>query len=164
MKSTSNTPVLIFLMIIFFLPQAIWAKTELEIGSILYHLEDLKKRRKREVGAYFRQLVLLNVSDYFVGYFKNSYKDDSFIFGFEKEFYKVKSTPLELRFKYTIGLVSGYCWENKSVRFYGKCSKRGKIQLAPFGRLGSKFFVNDHVSINLSYSAVITYATISYHF
>jgi hypothetical protein len=84
--------------------------------------------------------------------------------GFEKEFYKIKSSSLEFSFKYSIGLVSGYCWENKSLRFYGKCGEGRKIQLAPFGRLVSKVFVNKHVSINLSYSAIITYATISYHF
>ena len=134
---------------------------EIEIGSILYHLNDVVKNKKRERSDYFRHLALFKYNSFMGGVFKNSYKADSYALGLEKSFLKKQKNAINLDLGYSIGIVSGYCRGEKKLQFYEKCKDR-KSTVAPFGRIYSKLRIKN-ISFNISYSLLITYATISFY-
>ena len=135
---------------------------EIEVGSFLYHISDLYKHVQRDGKYYFKPMILASKYGIVGGYFKNSHYRDSFALAIRRYWFTSKGKYFDYDVGYSLGIVSGYCTTG-GMEIYEDCTGNAKHQIAPYGQAFLKVR-NDKVSLNLSYSIAIVFASLSYFF
>lgn len=136
--------------------------TEIEIGGVLYHLRELYDGKRGSYGIrnYLKPVFLVTHQGWLGGYFKNSHQRNSYILGVRGYWPSFQHHELAIRPGYSAGMVTGYC-RGIGYDLYDDCSLGRKWQLVPYGQLFVKF-QKDNVSLNVGYSIVLTYLTLSF--
>lgn len=138
--------------------------SEIEVGGLLYHFRELYEGRRDHYGVrnYLKPVFLVNYQGWLAGYFKNSHQKNSFVVGVRRH---LKAKPLgeyKLVPGYAAGMVTGYC-KGKGADIYDDCSGGRKWRPVPYGQVFIKL-KKDNLSVNLGYSFVLSYLTVSYFF
>lgn len=134
---------------------------ELEFGSLLYHITDAFSHKQREGNYFFKPTVMLSKQGLIAAYFKNSHSKDSVVIGVRRYWSEKKVDSIRYQTGYSVGIIKGYCTAG-GMRIYEDCTSETKSQLAPYGQLFLKAR-KDNVSINIAYSVVLLYATLSFY-
>ena len=154
----------IFLGLFYSVPSLPKEISEIEVGGVLYHFRELYEGRRDHYGIrnYLKPVLLVNYQGWLAGYFKNSHQKNSFVVGMRRHLSAKPMGQYELVPGYAVGLVTGYC-KGKGADIYDDCSGGRKWRPVPYGQVFVKL-KKDNLSLNLGYSFVLSYVTVSYFF
>lgn len=138
-------------------------ESEVELGSFVYHLRELVDSQQRGRNNYYKPMLLFSKQGFIAGYFKNSHDRDTVTVGIRRYWPVKKKGTYSIVPGYSLGIVRGYCHGKKGFDVYRECEKDQRPRISPFAQVFLKARM-DNVSLNLSYSLVLLYATVSMYF
>ncbi len=156
--------IVIFFGIFYAVPSLSKVVSEIEVGGVLYHFRELYEGRRDHFGIrnYLKPVFLVNYQGWLAGFFKNSHQKNSFVVGLRRHLQAKRMGEYDLVPGYAAGLVTGYC-KGKGADIYDDCSGGRKWRPVPYGQVFVKL-KKDNLSLNLGYSFVLSYLTVSYLF